>query len=47
MGLNGFQLVRTVDGLFPLITFHIDDNHWLTVAGSIDGRINLKDRTTH
>ena len=47
MRLDGFQLIGTVDGLFPLIAFHIDDNHGLTVAGCINGGIDLKDRATH
>ena len=45
MVLDGLQLIGAVDGLFPFITFHINNNHGLAIACSINGGIDLEHRS--
>ena len=47
MILHQFQRLGTVNALFPFVAFHVDDNHGLAIAGSVDSGINLGNRTTH
>ena len=47
MVLHQFQLVRAVNGLFPLITLYINDNHGLAIASGVDGGINLEHCTAN
>ena len=45
MVLHQFQLVGTVDALFPLVTLDIDDDDGLAITGSIDSGVNLENGT--
>ena len=44
MSLHGLKLVRTVDGLFPLVALYINNNNGLAIACGINGGINLEHR---
>ena len=42
VSLHRLQLVRTINGFFPFVTFHINYNNRLTIASGINSSINLK-----